>query len=260
MTLKPSKTDSDPDIYLVAELKKTTLSNGVWCWTLSPSTRKLWQQIWFGQECSQSFSMDYDPMTDISPELNPEETSYFQSIIGIMCWMIELGHIDIATEVSLMSSHLAYPHRGHMEAALHDMSYLKGRHIHFGSDAAWTAFYGDVTEDVPPNAPEPRGKEVDIRMLVDSDHAGDKSTRRYRTGYVIFCNIALIDWLSKRQATNIEKPVFGAEFVAMKHRIETACGIHYKLRMIGVPISGPTYSYGDNTSVINNTSKPESVL
>ena len=30
--------------------------------------------------------------------------------------------------------------------------------------------------------------------------------------------------------------------------------------MMGVPISGPTYIYGDNMSVINNTSKPESVL
>ena len=54
--------------------------------------------------------------------------------------------------------------------------------------------------------------------------------------------------------------VFGAEFVAMKHGIETVRGIRYKLRMMGVPISGPTYIYGDNMSVINNTSKPESVL
>ena len=71
--------------------------------------------------------------------------------------------------------------------------------------------------------------------------------------------MALIDWLSKRQAT-IEGSVFGAEFVAMKHGIETVRGIRYKLRMMGVPISGPTYIYGDNMSVINNTSKPESFL
>ena len=71
--------------------------------------------------------------------------------------------------------------------------------------------------------------------------------------------MALIDWLSKRQAT-IEGSVFGAEFVAMKHGIETVRGIRYKLRMMGVPISSPSYIYGDNMSVINNTSKPESVL
>ena len=38
----------------------------------------------------------------------------------------------------------------------------------------WKHFYGDIQEAIPPDMPEPRGKEVDIRMFVDSDHAGDK--------------------------------------------------------------------------------------
>ncbi len=45
-----------------------------------------------------------------------------------MRWMVELGCIDIATEVSLLSSHLAYPHEGHLETALHIMSYLSQKH------------------------------------------------------------------------------------------------------------------------------------
>ena len=96
-------------------------------------------------------------------------------------------------------------------------------------------------------------------MFVDSDHAGNKATRRSRTGFMIFMNMALIGWVSKKQAT-IEGAVFGAEFVAMKHGVEELRGIRYKLRMMGVPIDGPTYIYGDNMSVINNTSKPESTL
>ena len=95
--------------------------------------------------------------------------------------------------------------------------------------------------------------------MVDSDHAGDKLWRRSRTGYYIFLNSALIAWISRRQPT-IETSVFGAEFVTMKHGVETLCGIRYKLRMMGVPIDGPSYVYGDNMSVINNTQKPESVL
>ena len=46
----------------------------------------------------------------------------------------------------------------------------------------------------------------------------------------------------------------------MKHGVEALRGICYKLRMMGVAIAGPTYVYGDNMSVINNASKPESVL
>ena len=30
--------------------------------------------------------------------------------------------------------------------------------------------------------------------------------------------------------------------------------------MMGVPVMGPTFIFGDNMSVINNTSRPESVL
>ena len=45
-----------------------------------------------------------------------------------MQWMVELGRIDIATEVSLLSSHLAYPRHGHLETALHVMSYLCQKH------------------------------------------------------------------------------------------------------------------------------------
>ena len=37
--------------------------------------------------------------------------------------MVELGCIDIVTEISLLSSHLAYPCVGHLEVALHVMGY-----------------------------------------------------------------------------------------------------------------------------------------
>ncbi len=68
--------------------------------------------------------------------------------------------------------------------------------------------------------PEPIGKDIDVHMMCESDHAGDKRTRCSCTGFLIFCNMALFDWVSKKQAT-IETSVFGAEFVAMKHGIES---------------------------------------
>ena len=108
-------------------------------------------------------------------------------------------------------------------------------------------------EAIPPNAPDPRVNSVDLRVWVYSYHAGDKVTRRSRTGYFIFLNTALINWLSKKQAT-IVGSVFGAEFVAIKTGVEALIGIRYHLRMMGVPLTGPTYVYGNNMSVIYNTS------
>ena len=154
---------------------------------------------------------------------------------------------------------MGYLKRKHNARLFFDPKYPDIDFDTFDDGADWKTFYGDVTEAIPPNAPDPRGKAVDLCMWVDSDHAGDKMTRRSRTGYFIFLNTALIDWLSKKQAT-IEGSVFGAEFVAMKTGVEALRGIRYKLLTMGVPLTRPKYIYGDNMSAIYNTSRPESTL
>jgi hypothetical protein len=104
--------------------------------------------------------------------------------------MCKIGRIDIATEVLLLSLHLAYPREGQLDAALHVMGYLRlkynsrlifDRTYPLINDSTfqhhdWEEFYGDVQEAIPTNAPPPLGKEVDLRMMVNSDHAGDKMT------------------------------------------------------------------------------------
>ena len=65
---------------------------------------------------------------------------------------------------------------------------------------------------------------------------------------------------SKKQQARIETSVFGAEFVAMKIGMEYLRRLCYKLRMMGVGISGPSYIYGDNMLVIHNTQRQESML
>ena len=60
--------------------------------------------------------------------------------------------------------------------------------------------------------------------------------------------------------STVEPSIFGAEFVAMKQGIDALSGLTYKLRMMGISISIPSYFYGDNISVVHNTSKSELVL
>ena len=106
------------------------------------------------------------------------------------------------------------------------MGYLKGRHNSrlamdpnyptvkedsFKSQY-WSQQYGDIKEAIPINTPQPIGKEVVLRMMVDSDHVGDETDRHSRTRYMIFVNMALIDWLSKKQAT-VEKDVLDLIFL-----------------------------------------------
>ena len=103
------------------------------------------------------------------------------------------------------------------------------------------------------------GSSISREPSVDSDHAGDKLTRRSSTGFVIFLNMAPIIWFSKKQTT-IKTSVFGTEFVAMKQGMEMLRGLRYKLRMMGVEVPNPSYIYGDNMSVIHNTQRPKSTL
>jgi hypothetical protein len=38
---------------------------------------------------------NYRPETDVTPELEGEELSYYHSQIGVLRWIVELGRIDI---------------------------------------------------------------------------------------------------------------------------------------------------------------------
>ena len=66
-------------------------------------------------------------------------------------------------------------------------------------------------------------------------------------------------WISKRQNT-VETSTYGSELVAARIATELVMAVRYQLRMLGVPLDGPAVMYGDNKSVVLNTSTPSSVL
>ena len=66
----------------------------------------------------------YRPELDVSSELTSRDSAYYQSLIGILWWIVELRRIDICLEVSMMSSHLAMPRKGHLYQVLHIFAYL----------------------------------------------------------------------------------------------------------------------------------------
>jgi hypothetical protein len=67
----------------------------------------------------------------------------YQHLVGVMRWMVELRHIDIATEITMLSSYLACPHKGHLENALHVMGYLKLKH---NSQLIFDPTYSDIVQ------------------------------------------------------------------------------------------------------------------
>jgi hypothetical protein len=78
------------------------------------------------------------------------------------------GHLDQAV--------FAYLKKHKKSTMVFDDNYADLSNFQFYK-ADWTEFYRDATEHIPANAPEPRGKPVEITCFVDADHAGDKLTR-----------------------------------------------------------------------------------
>ena len=215
----------------------------------------------------------YHPEDDTSPFLGDDEAALYQSFIGTLRWAVELGRIDLTFGVSLMSRFSGAPREDQMQKLLWMFTYVK-RHLEsklvfdpFSRDWSryqflkhdWSEFYPGAMEAIPPNAPEPRGRAVQINMFCDAAHANDHITRRSTTGFIIFLQGTPIFWYSKRQNT-IETSTFGSEFVALKIATEAMEGLRYRLRMMGIPIEGVTNTFCDNGSVVTNVSDPTSTL
>ena len=283
-TMKPGSV-GPPTIYLGNKVSKVTLENGVKAWSFSSSQyvqgavnnveaylKRKNQSL--PRKCSTPLATNYRPEIDISEELNSAEAPYFMSLVGILRWIVELGRVDITCEVSMMASMMANPRKGHLDQLLHIFGYLKANHnaemvfdptvpnidkSKFLRESWAHTPYAGAKEQMPPDMKEPRGFGFVISAYVDSDHAGDSVTRRSRTGYIVFLNSAPIYWLSKKQP-GLETSSFGSEFMAMKHCCKHLRGLRYKLREMGIPVEGPSYIFGDNKSVLANSSVPDSML
>jgi hypothetical protein len=222
---------------------------------------------------STPMQLNYRPELDVSPVLGPDQASYYMSLIGILCWAVELGRIDIYIDIALLSSYLCQPRVGHLEQVFHIFAYLK---CHENSNVVfdpnyvswddesfvngdWTEFYKDAKEQIPINGIPPRRRPVQLNAFVDADHAGNRVRRRSHTGILIYINCAPIIWHSKAQST-VESSTFGSEFVALRICVKMIEALQYKLHMFGIPIDGPANVFCDNKSVVTNASVPTSTL
>jgi hypothetical protein len=107
--------------------------------------------------------------------------------------------------------------------------------------------------------PEPKGKEVQITVYKDADGASDVVTRRSVTGILVLVNSFPVKYYCKRQNT-VESSTYGLELVAARIAVDLLVEMRYKLRMLGVPIRQRSMMYGDNMSVVLNTTLPSSAL
>ncbi len=109
-TLKDNKIES-PEMYLGAQLGKLDV-DAVSFWTMSAekyvtaAVKNVEEALSkrglrLLSKCYTPMPTDYKPELETSPELKADGVQYYQELIGIHRWAVELGRVDILLETSL---------------------------------------------------------------------------------------------------------------------------------------------------------------
>ena len=210
---------------------------------------------------------------DNSPLLSDEMRSKYRMLVGSALWAITLSRYDILYATNTFARYNALPRVGHIDGMIRIFGYLKNHSkakpvfdtrnfmekIEGEITHGWKELYPGAKEEEPPDRPEPLMKPMSITGIYDASHAPCLVTRISVTGIALLVNNMVIRCISKRQNT-VESSTYGAEMVAGRLAVEQIMDLRYKLKMLGVPLIGPSNLIRDKQSVITICSLPSSNL
>jgi hypothetical protein len=211
------------------------------------------------------------PELDTSAELDAGERGKYQSLISILQWIVTLGRFDIACAVMTMSRFRTAPRLGHLTLLGNVFGYLRkypdgairfrtsipnyeDRYTPKTSD--WERpVYGEPFEEIPSDMPEPKGKMVRQSGMFDANLQHDLVTGRSAMGTFHMVQDMVIHFSSTRRST-VETATYAAEFITGRTCLDEAIAIRDELRMLGAPLEGPIWLFGDNKAMIESSSEP----
>lgn len=189
-------------------------------------------------------------MTDCSPISTPadahvrlapnadglcDQSFKYRELVGSLMFLAIVSRPDIAYAVNVLSQYMNCYGKEHWTAGLRVLKYLK-----------LTSKVGIVY----------RGGESCLAAYSDADYAGDKQTRRSRTGSVLTLNGGPVVWLSQRQRS-VTRSTCESELLAACSACSEIIWTSRLLRELGVQSDGPTKLYIDNQSTIKSIKNPE---
>jgi hypothetical protein len=215
------------------------------------------------------------PELDLTQELDQDGIRLYQSLIGALQWAVTLGRFDILVGVTTMSSFRVAPRQGHVERLQRMYGYLKRQpdgairfrtgipdHESRGPPVTYSwinSVYGPNNEELPDNMPTPRGKPMRTTTYEDANLMHCLVTGRSMSGAIHLVNQTPVQWFCKKQNV-LETATYGSEFMVARQATEQIMDLRYTLRMMGIPIDGPAWMFGDNQSVITSSNIPHSNL
>ena len=134
--LKQKKDKIDPpEIYLVELLASKELNCNQVCTIISvdyvksvvnkPEERINKQGMKLPDRETTPMLSDYRPDLDATVELDSNDITMFQQLIGELGWATEIGRVDILHDVSVLSVFQASPRDGHLHQVFHIFSFMK---------------------------------------------------------------------------------------------------------------------------------------
>ena len=223
-------------------------------------------------------SAECHPEMDDTPLLDLDGHRKYQMVLGMLQWLMSIGRPDLSQVVASLNRFGAAPRAGHLKLALWAFGFIKqtpNKVIAIDSrplpinrptpdfDKLIPDFlqdYPDAKEEIASHFPRAFGPVLDTSILVDSDHAHDKATRKSITGLLAYVGSTPVLWLSKRQGS-IASSTYAAEFSALRSTAtEEAISLRYILRCLGCNVAAdgscPTKIFGDNLTVIQSSQNP----
>jgi hypothetical protein len=95
--------------------------------------------------------------------------------------------------------------------------------------------------------PVPKGKVVHTTTYQDANLFHDLVTGHSMAGILHMLNQTPIHWFLKCQG-RVQSAIYGSEFMAARTATEQIMDLRYTLLMMGVPLDGTSWMFGDNQS------------
>lgn len=181
--------------------------------------------------------LPYEAKFNVDTEMTEEEKAHMKNVpyreaVGSLIYLSSCCRPDISYSVSMLASVMQNPSTYHWHLMKHLLTYL-----------ASTRLRGIEYSSVNP--------AIGNRILCysDSDHGGDKSKRKSRTGYLAMLNNGPISWYSKMQL-NIAISSTEAEYYALSATTQEVIWLRQFMYGIHLPQSEATIIFEDNSSTI----------
>ena len=187
--------------------------------------------------CLSPLNHEDHPELNDTPLCGPDDMAKFQSLLGACQWMVSLCHMDLAHAVMLLSQFCHCPHTGHIHHLQGIFSYIHkfpqgaiqfciGIPNHESTFREhppkydWMeSVYRSPVEEIPHDAPEPKGNLVWTTTYKDANSIHNLVMGRSATGIIHFFNQTLVDCSSKHQ-NQVELATYGSEFMAACQVVE----------------------------------------